>query len=471
MKQTEKHIAGAFPRAPEMLRIAEFDSSLLASFSGCMFVEPALTRKIVSFQDNKSRPFYRLFKYKEAFSAALVEYLLSRYRIKGPVLDCFAGAGTALFSCAGLGLDADGIDILPSNISCFEGGLALRQMSGAELSSLAAWKDRKTWSGARSEGVNTLRISARAYPPETEIEISKFFSALQNTPRRMRKVLLFALISVLESVSYTRKDGQFLRWDNRSGRDLKNIFNKGRIPSFSAAVGEKISGMMEDAVSGGDSLFAKYPAKPAPCRMVEGSCLEIMPAEPDEKYGAVITSPPYCNRYDYTRTYALELALLGTTETELSALRQSMLSCTVENRPKNLSKLNARWGRAVGIAAKQPLLNEIVACLRNMRGNKQLNNNGIPRMVEEYFKEMACVIWECFRVLKPGGKMLMVNDNVRYGGINISADLILSDIARRAGFRVSEILVLPRGKGNSSQQMGEFGRSELRKCVYFWEKP
>jgi len=36
---------------------------------------------------------------------------------------------------------------------------------------------------------------------------------------------------------------------------------------------------------------------------------------------------------------------------------------------------------------------------------------------------------------------------------------------------VDAIWVLPQGKGNSSQQMGKFGRAELRKCVYVWSKP
>ena len=62
----------------------------------------------------------------------------------------------------------------------------------------------------------------------------------------------------------------------------------------------------------------------------------------------------------------------------------------------------------------------------------------------------------------------MVNDNVRYQGATIPVDLILSDIARRAGFEVEEIWVLPVGKGNSSQQMGKHGRKEIRKCVYVW---
>jgi hypothetical protein len=46
-----------------------------------------------------------------------------------------------------------------------------------------------------------------------------------------------------------------------------------------------------------------------------------------------------------------------------------------------------------------------------------------------------------------------------------------SFIAEKPGFCVESILVLPNGKGNSSQQMGEHGREPLRKCVYVWRKP
>ncbi len=42
--------------------------------------------------------------------------------------------------------------------------------------------------------------------------------------------------------------------------------------------------------------------------------------------------------------------------------------------------------------------------------------------------------------------------------------------AEKLGFCVENILVLPNGKGNSSQQMGEHGREVLRKCVYVWRK-
>ena len=91
-------------------------------------------------------------------------------------------------------------------------------------------------------------------------------------------------------------------------------------------------------------------------------------------------------------------------------------------------------------------------------------------MVKNYFKEMAMIIFEIVRLLKPNAPFVMVNDNVRYQGIHIPVDLILSDFARNAGLEIEKIWVLPQGKANSSQQMGIHGREELRKCVYIWRK-
>jgi hypothetical protein len=195
-----------------------------------------------------------------------------------------------------------------------------------------------------------------------------------------------------------------------------------------------------------------------------------MPTLAGDTYDAIITSPPYCNRYDYTRTYALELALLGTDEKGLANLRQEMLSCTVENRAKDLLKINSRWTQPIESADRQRLLQSILRYLDGQKAEGLLNNNGIPRMVKGYFYEMACVISECMRVLKSNAPLFMVNDNVRYAGASISVDMILSSLAESLGLRVDNILVLPNGKGNSSQQMGEHGRKELRKCVYVWRK-
>jgi hypothetical protein len=128
------------------------------------------------------------------------------------------------------------------------------------------------------------------------------------------------------------------------------------------------------------------------------------------------------------------------------------------------------WVGAISAADQQELLQSIIRYLEDQRLNGKLNNNSIPRMIRGYFYEMACVIYECYRVMKPNALLFMVNDNVRYAGASISVDMILSNIAEKHGFQIENILVLPNGKGNSSQQMGEHGRVQLRKCVYVWRK-
>jgi hypothetical protein len=72
------------------------------------------------------------------------------------------------------------------------------------------------------------------------------------------RLLRFALLCILESVSYTRKDGQYLRWDYRSGRRQgKKLFDKGPVPTFEQAICAKIDEIVVDlqAPIGQLSLF------------------------------------------------------------------------------------------------------------------------------------------------------------------------------------------------------------------------
>lgn len=466
----------ALPVEPAMLdEIQELDSALQQHFRSRLILQPSLKRSLVSFQANKARPRYRWYKYKEAFSAALVEYLLQHYQVTaGQLLDPFAGSGSALFAASTAGIDADGIELLPIGQQI----IATRRLIEADVTAddlqrLSRWAQDHVWQREdRRSPLPMLRITDGAYSPETQAAIEQFMAASERENQRVQAVLRFALLCVLESVSYTRKDGQYLRWDYRSGRRQgQKPFNKGYIPGFEEAITAKLTEILAD-VHTEHSMLDLFPAHAAPgqIQLCPGSCLEIMPQLPGQFYDAIVTSPPYCNRYDYTRTYALELALLGVTEQQLVALRQQMLSCTVENRAKDLLGLNPAWTDAVAASDQQRLLQTVLRYLEEQKNQGALNNNGIPRMVRGYFYEMACVIAECARVLKPGAPLIMVNDNVRYAGASISVDLILSRIAESLGFDVEQILVLPNDKGNSSQQMGEHGRASLRKCVYVWRK-
>lgn len=454
--------------------VALLDHSLAQQYQDKLKLDPSLSRTLVSFQADKTKPVLRWYKFKEAFSSFLVEYLLGRFNIvDGPILDPFAGSGTTLFAASEIGLRADGIELLPIGQEIIASKrLILSDLTSSDLDTLVHWSRNEPWRESKDHvPLNELRITQGAYPKETKKAIECYLGYCRQENHHVQVALHFALLCILESVSYTRKDGQYLRWDHRSGkRQGKKPFQKQTIVSFEDAISSKLYEIVSDlSPSRQPELFSH--TERGQIELHCGSCLDILPSMQDNTYHAIFTSPPYCNRYDYTRTYALELALLGVAEQGLINLRQQMLSSTVENRTKDLLALNPNWINAITAANQQELLQTVLRYLEQQRESGELNNNGIPRMVRGYFYEMACVIAESFRVLQPGAFLLMVNDNVRYAGASISVDLILSDIAARLGFSVEDILILPNGKGNSSQQMGEYGREKLRKCVYVWRKP
>jgi DNA modification methylase len=472
------------PSVPTLDELAAADERLTRRYAARLEVNRALDRTLVSFQGNKSEAGSRWFKYREGFSAALVHYLLRELGVRrGVLLDPFAGSGTALFAASDRGLDATGIELLPSSVEAIQARQLLRTADPARMaSSIREFSAARAWErDGDAAPFPHLQITAGAFPPETERLLGRYLeeaSALEDPD--LGRVLRFAALCILEGISYTRKDGQYLRWDPRSGRPAgRKPFDKGPVLPFTEAITRMLEGIAAD-LGAAASPSGTVPGEAVPplhrgeIHLLSGSCHALLPALPGHAYDALVTSPPYCNRYDYTRTYALELAMMGVGEEEVRELRQTLLSCTVENREKHglaSAYSPSTYRRAWEAFRSQEVLQLLLSHLEGCRVDRTLNNTGIPRMVRNYFWEMALVITEAARLLRPGAPFVMVNDNVRYMGARVPVDLILSDFATHAGFQVETIWVLPKGKGNSSQQMGAHGREEVRKCVYVWRAP
>jgi len=462
--------------------------ALYKRFRSKLDTNPYLNRSIVSYQANKKLPFYRWLKYKEGFSSDFVAYAIKELTTsKGILLDPFAGTGSALFTAIKMGWDTIGIELLPLGFFAISSRLATARLGMNKFKRELEKIEGLKWSTFFDPKFKLVHvpITEGAFPSETERSIAGYRAYCDKIIDGNLKMLLdLACLSVLESVSYTRKDGQYLRWDFRAGKDrTKSNFDKGEIANFDSVIRDKLREFYEDLYNTDEnikSLFDKNSRKKATgaLDLRKGSCLEILPQMKEDSIDMVLTSPPYCNRYDYTRTYALELVYLGIDADKLKSLRQNMLSCTVENKAK-VNQLEHSYERSgqkkafdtiMNVFKKQKALNEVLGILERQGIAGELNNSNIPNMVRNYFLEMAFVIYELGRILRSGGKVVMVNDNVRYAGEEVPVDLILSDFANSFGMKIKTIWKLGKGKGNSSQQMGSHGRSELRKCVYVWIK-
>lgn len=443
-------------------------TALSGRYKDRVSINSDLTRRLVSYQGNKSVAGFRWMKYKEGFSSALVRKLIGAADGK-QILDPFSGAGTTAITAMSMGLQGTGIEILPfgnmvaRSVAHAANGLSTKEFHATSQALLHAASSKNC---NRQYALKHIPITVKAFPRRTDGEIAnaRRFIAKLDDPA-LATVLDLACLSVLEEVSYTRKDGQFLRWDSRSGRNVSTKLNKGEIPSFSVALAARLQQIEEDF-----PLLKKQCAGPIPT-FITGSSLTELNKLPDNRFDCVITSPPYANRYDYTRTYALELVYLDYDSSQVKALRQALLSATVENRSKRelllaTYKETADICRVFRAVDGHAALQEVLSILRERAS--ELSNRNIIHLLENYFTEMALVTYELGRVVKPGGSVFMVNDNVQYHGEEVPVDLILSDFAEQFGFRCNAIWMLARGKGNSSQQMGKFGRREIRKCLYHW---
>ncbi len=445
-----------------------------------------LDRALVSFQANKQEALYRWFKYKEGFSNRLVKYYINKYHPQvGHILDPFAGAGATLFAAKELGWNSTGVELLPVGIFAIQARLASENVDG-KVFAKAIQEFWNTFDPNKplTNKLEHIPITEGAYPEESEKLLNLYLEHCNTIPNNDIKTLFkFAVFSILEEISYTRKDGQYLRWDHRSNRSWGKIkFDKGKIYSFQEAIEKKLDHIRQDLnpISNLD-LFtdnSRNGHKETSLNVIQGSSLEVLPTLERDSFDFIMTSPPYCNRYDYTRTYALELVFLGYDDEAVKNLRQTMLSCTVENKEKydtlksiyqNVNK-PSDFEKVVAVYNACGAMQEVNYVLERLNHDNLLNNSNIPRMVKNYFLEMAFIIFEMQRILKTNGFVIMVNDNVRYGGEEVPVDLILSNFAESFGMSIEKIWMLPVGKGNSSQQMGNHGRTELRKCVYVWRK-
>jgi hypothetical protein len=177
---------------------------------------------------------------------------------------------------------------------------------------------------------------------------------------------------------------------------------------------------------------------------------------PAKSVDAVITSPPYPNEKDYTRTTRLESVLLGFVESkqQLRALKQNLVRSNTRNvYVSDDDDL---------VVAQNAKINALAAEIERRRVALD-KDSGFERLYHRvtrlYFGGMKRHFEQLKHVLRPGAKLAyVVGDQASYLQVLIRTGELLADIADETGY---EILSLDLFRTRLSTATGEQLREEV----------
>ena len=175
-----------------------------------------------------------------------------------------------------------------------------------------------------------------------------------------------------------------------------------------------------------------------PSKVLLGDARNLCDKIKPRSISAVITSPPYPNEKDYSRTTRLESVLLGYMKNseDLKRFKQTFLCSNTRNVYKRLTE-DAEYGKTfprVALLANQ--IDKRREVLEKTSGFEKLYGE----VVRRYFGGMAKHLEELKPFLRPGAYLAyVVGDQASYFRILIRTGEILAEIAVRLGYSVERI--------------------------------
>ena len=155
---------------------------------------------------------------------------------------------------------------------------------------------------------------------------------------------------------------------------------------------------------------------------------------PPGSIDAVITSPPYPNEKDYTRTTRLESVLLGfiNTKDDLRRLKQNL----VRSNTRSVYKSDTD-DRMVENHNEIQRIAESIEARRIKLGKTSGFERLYARVTKLYFGGMLRHLMDLRPVLRPGAQLAyVVGDQASYLQIMIRTGQLLADLAKSAGYEV-----------------------------------
>jgi len=390
--------------------------------------------------DQQDRAFHDWYRFVLSFPPHLVRNYIRKFDLnqKSVVLDPFCGTGTTLVEAKLAGMHALGLEGNPFphfassvktdwNLDANELSIRARQVADKALGIL------------QSQGIddNLLLgdledLELKTLSPETK----KLILTNSISPLPLHKTLvLFECLKQFEGETFYHH--ALLALGNTLVFKISNLH-------FGPEVGVKhqkadvsvISNWLLEIEKIANDLRQvtgkSYPD--AKVHLADARNIELI--EPNS-IDAVITSPPYPNEKDYTRTTRLESVLLGfiNNKEELRALKRSLIRSNTRGIYKGDN--DDQW------VAEFPEIQRIADEIEKRRIDLG-KDSGFEKLYSKatklYFGGMAKHLSDLRKVLRPGAQLAyVVGDQASYLRVMIRTGQILGDIAQKLGYELAGI--------------------------------
>ncbi|MGQ9478617.1 MAG: DNA methyltransferase [Thermoproteota archaeon] len=334
--------------------------------------------RLVTFIPNKKTPVHNWFYYKEGFSRDFIVLISDLLGLKGNswVLDPFCGVGTTQLTCKELGINAVGVDTAELPVFVSRVKTADYDVNVLKEASKKVFSEK--FSKPDLSGVSSL--VRRAFPRHILEDILFFRSIVDNIENETVKGFLkLGLMSAAIKSSYVIKDGGVLK-----------IFERRNIPPFRKFYRHRVKRMIKD-LEGFKTLNPSVITLRADARN-----LRFLD---EEFFDAVITSPPYLNKIEYTKVYRIENELF--------------------------------------FMDTEPMLRSYIG--DSVRHHGELEYGTTPPIAEAYFNDLRKALEEIYRILKRDGVgIFVIAQGVFPTGI-VESEKEFSRIVDEQGFKVKRV--------------------------------